>query len=326
VVVQVSRLRRVLRRTRPPLELVVLVSTVPRRSPSLDVILNFTPTGMLPTKELTPHVPISVDEIVEDVHRATEIGITTVHLHARNELTERPTYMREVYKRLISSIRAFDRELVIGVSLSGRGFVEFEQRAAPLQLDGELKPDMGSLTLSSLNFNRDAAMNSPEMIQALAAEMLKKGIVPELEAFDAGMINYAKYLTRKGLLQPPLYFNLLLGNIACAQADMLHAGVMVNDLPEGSYWSLAGIGNAQLQVNSLAIAFGGGARVGLEDNVWYDVERTRLATNADLLERVHRLVDVHGRRVMSPRRFRELMNIGGGNGEYGRPPVPGPPV
>jgi hypothetical protein len=84
--------------------------------------------------------------------------------------------------------------------------------------------------------------------------------VPELEAFDAGMINYAHYLQKKGLLVPPFYFNLLLGNIACAQADLLHAGIMIRDLPEQSYWSLAGIGNSQLSMNSVAIATGGGVR------------------------------------------------------------------
>ena len=219
---------------------------------------------------MTPHVPVSVDEIVEDVHRAVEIGITMVHIHARDDSIGQPTYKAETYERIISGIRDFAQDLVIGVSLSGRGFMEFEQRAEPLQLDGALKPDMGSLTLSSLNFNTQTSLNSPEMIQALAAEMLRRGIVPELEAFDSGMINYARYLTRKGMLRGPLYFNLLLGNIACAQADMLHAGVMINDLPEGSYWSLAGIGQAQLPMNSMGVALGGGVRVGLEDNIWYD--------------------------------------------------------
>lgn len=284
----------------------------------MDVIVNFTPTGMIPTKEMTPYVPISIGEIVEDVHRAVEIGITMVHLHARDQLTGRPAFRAEIYGEIISGIRRFDTSLIIGVSLSGRDCVEFEHRAEALQLDGAVKPDMGSLTLSSLNFNKQASMNSPEMIQALAEEMLGRGIVPELEAFDSGMINYANYLVKKDLLQPPCYFNLLLGNIACAQADMLHAGVMVNDLPEGSYWSLAGIGDAQLRMNSMGIAMGGGARIGLEDNIWYDNARSRLATNADLLERVHRLIEAHDRRVMSSGRLRELLNLQSGNGDYGR--------
>jgi 3-keto-5-aminohexanoate cleavage enzyme len=139
-----------------------------------------------------------------------------------------------------------------------------------------------------------------------------------LEAFDAGMINYAKYLTSRGVLRPPHYFNLILGNIACAQADLLHVGVMIKDLPTESYWSLGGVGNAQLMMNSLAIAVGGGVRVGLEDNVWFDQKRTKLASNADLLHRVRSLIEANGHGVMSPSLFRRLLKLERGHGRYGR--------
>jgi uncharacterized protein (DUF849 family) len=283
-----------------------------------ELIVNFTPTGMIPTKQMTPHVPITVSEIVEDVHQAIEIGITMVHLHARDEQTGVPVYHKEIFSRIIEGIRKHSRDLIICVSLSGRSFKEYEQRIDPLLLEGELKPDMGSLTLSSLNFNSMESVNSPEMINALATKMKELKILPELEAFDAGMINYAKFLEKKGLLQPPHYFNLLLGNIACAQADMLHAGVMINDLPENSYWSLAGIGNAQRKINSLAIAFGGGVRVGLEDNIWYDTNRTRLATNAELLKRIHHLAEANERVLMPASKLRKLLNLEEGHGKYGR--------
>ncbi len=281
-------------------------------------ILNFTPTGMIPTKEMTSHVPVSVSEIIEDVHKATEIGITMVHLHAREELTGVPTYKQEIYSKIVEGIRKYAPELVVCLSLSGRNFGELEKRSEPLMLEGNLKPDMGSLTLSSLNFNKTASVNAPDMIQSLARIMKEKGIVPELEAFDIGMINYAKYLEKKGLLDPPFYFNLLFGNIACSQANLLHAGVMINDLPEDSFWSLAGIGNEQLKMNSLSLAFGGGVRVGLEDNIWYDTARTKLATNSGLLERVHVIGEANERTVMSPKEFRKKMNLAPGNGEYGR--------
>lgn len=284
----------------------------------MDVIVNFAPTGLIPTKEMTAHVPITVSEIVEEVHRAVELGITMVHLHARNELTGTPSHDAETYARIISGIRDFDRDLVVGVSLSGRECSSFEHRAEPLGLDGSLKPDLGSLTLSSLNFNKQASMNAPEVVQALAGEMLHREILPELEVFDSGMINYARYLTRKGILPGPHYFNLLLGNIACAQADMLHAGIMVNDLPDNSYWSLAGIGNAQLSMNSMGVALGGGVRVGLEDNIWYDAARTTLATNKALLERVHRIIQANDRKVMRPTQLRQLLNLRDGRGAYGR--------
>ena len=284
----------------------------------MDLIINFTPTGMIPTKDMTIHVPIMVNEIIEDIHEAFELGITMVHLHARDESNGKPTYRKEVYRNIIEGIRKFTKDLVICVSLSGRSFKNFENRSEPLQIDGDLKPDMGSLTLSSVNFNKEESMNSPEVIQSLAKEMKRRGILSELEAFDVGMINYAKYLEKKGLLEAPHYFNLLLGNIACAQADLLHIGVMVRDLPPQSLWSVAGIGDAQLMMNSIAIASGGGVRIGLEDNIWFDNDRTKLATNADLIKRIHRIARACERNVMTPTKLRGLLNLQPGNGQYGR--------
>jgi len=283
-----------------------------------NLIIDFTPTGMIPTRSLTRHVPISSSEIIEDVHSAWELGITKVHRHARDSQTENPTYKKEVYAEIIEGIRKFAPVLVICVSLSGRTFNKFEERSEALELEGFLKPDMGSLTLSSLNFNKIASINTPDMIQDLAEKMKKLGIVPELEAFDAGMINFAKYLMKKGLLTPPYYFNLLLGNIACAQADILHAGIMIRDLPENSIWSLAGIGEHQLMMNSVSIAIGGGVRVGLEDNIWYDSSRSKLASNGDLIKRIHVLAGANDREIMTSEEFRRKMNLESGNGKYGR--------
>ncbi|MDR4509414.1 MAG: 3-keto-5-aminohexanoate cleavage protein [Candidatus Brocadiaceae bacterium] len=283
----------------------------------MDLIVNLAPTGMIPTKEMTPHVPVSINEIIENVHEAVEIGITMVHIHARDQKTGEPTYKAEIYRNIIEGIRLFSKDLIICVSLSGRNFKEFEKRAAPLQLDGDAKPDMGSLTLSSVNFNQRESINSPGMIQALAEEMKNKGIKPELEAFDSGMINYAKYLARKALIEPPYYFNLLLGNIACAQADLLHAGVMLRDLPEQSYWSFAGIGDSQLMMNSIGITAGGGVRTGIEDNIWYDSKRTRYARNSDYLKRIKALAENNNRKIMRPDQLRKLLNLKKGNGNYG---------
>ena len=284
----------------------------------MDLIVNFTPTGMIPTKQMTPHAPVSVSEIVEDVHRASEIGITMVHLHARDEETGIPTYRAEVYASIIEGIRSFSTDLVLCVSLSGRNFKEFEKRAEPLQLTGDLKPDMGSLTLSSLNFVQHASLNDPDMVVALAREMRRRGIVAELEAFDLGMVNYARYLERKGLIEAPHYCNLLLGNIASAQPDPLHLGAMIRDLPANTLWSVAGLSVAQLPMNAIAIALGGGVRIGLEDNIWFDSGRSRLAANADLLRRVHSLAQIHERSIMKPTKLREILNLEPGGGHYGR--------
>jgi 3-keto-5-aminohexanoate cleavage enzyme len=237
---------------------------------------------------MTPYVPVDPLEIVREVLEARQYGISMVHLHVR-ESDGKPSYRKELYAEVIKTIRKNDPDLVLCVSTSGRFWNELEKRADCLNLTGEAKPDMASLTLSSLNFNNEASVNSPQMIQSLAGIMSEKGIKPELEAFDIGMINYAKYLITKNLLHPPLYFNLILGNIACAQANLLNLGLMVNELPEGSIWAAGGVGDAQLKINATAMINGGGVRVGLEDNIWLTPKRERLATNLDLLKRVFRI-------------------------------------
>ena len=273
------------------------------------IIINFTPTGMLPHKKGTPHVPITVEEIVADVKEAVELGITMVHLHARDEETEKPCYQKEIFARIITGIREFSEELVICVSTSGRTYPELEKRTDVLNLEGDLKPDLASLTLSSLNFNNQASINEPSIIVGILEKMNAHGIRPELEAFDSGMLNYAKYLIKKGLLNPPYYTNLILGNIACAQPEFLHLGVMLKEIPDGSLCSLGGIGNAQLQMNSAAIAMGLGVRVGLEDNYWYDQERTRLATNGDLIRRIHRIIEANEKSFMPPKELRKRLKL-----------------
>ncbi len=280
-------------------------------------VVNFTPTGMIPKKSDNPFVPVTSDEIIQDIQAAWESGITMVHLHVRDEITEQPCYKKESYAKVIKGIREFAPELVICVSTSGRNFSDFGKRAEVLQLEGDLKPDMASLTLSSLNFNKQASINEPSMILDLAREMQNKGIKPELEVFDAGMINYAKYLINKNLLTAPFCFSLILGNIACAQADLLHIGLMIRDLPEQSTFSLGGVGNSQLPVNSLAISMGYGVRTGLEDNLWYDPSRSRLASNIELLQRIKKLGRANEKEIMTPSELRFLLGLKKGCGEYG---------
>ncbi|MHC4060334.1 MAG: beta-keto acid cleavage family enzyme [Planctomycetota bacterium] len=272
-------------------------------------ILNFTPTGMIPTKDMSPKVPIAPAEIVEQVLEVSELGVNMVHLHAREPETGLPTFKEDIYAQIIGGIRSQNKQLILCVSTSGRFFFEFEKRSEVLNLKGELKPDFGSLTLSSLNFNRQASINTPEMIQDLAKKMLENDIKPELEAFDLGMINYAKYLIRKKLMNPPYYFNLILGNIACAQANLLSLGLMIKELPEGAVWSAGGVGNFQLPTNAMALTAGGGVRVGLEDNIWYNEERTRLASNRDLVERILLIAEAMGLEPYTQSEARKVLGL-----------------
>ena len=268
--------------------------------------LSLCPTGMVPQRSDSPYVPIQVEEIVEQVLECAELGITSVHLHARHPDGE-PAWQKEVFAEIISNIRVERPDLVICVTTSGRRVSDLAKRADVLELAGDVKPDMASLTLSSMNFASSASINSPETVQALAMKMLESEIVPEIEIFDVGMVNYLNYLERKGLLKGPHVVNLLLGGVATAQAGLLDLGLLVERLPRGSLWSAAGIGRAQLRANALGLAAGGGVRVGLEDNLHYDDTRLELATNAGLVRRVLELADSLGRRPMTPGEFRDVL-------------------
>lgn len=271
-------------------------------------IVNLAPTGMIPTKEMSSSVPVTPDEIVADVRRCADLGVSIAHLHAR-AADQLPSPDPDTFARIIAGIRETHPDLVLTVTTSGRTYGEFEQRAAALRLQGDLAPDMASLTLGSVNFNRSASVSSPEMIMRLAEEMGSRGIKPELEVFDLGMVNYAHYLIRKGLLEPPYYFNVILGNVAAAQATLHHLGLIVSELPDDSYVCVAGIGNAQLDMNVLGVVMANGARVGLEDNVWFDVGRTVEATNESLVSRLAGVARSLGRELASPADVRGYLGL-----------------
>jgi 3-keto-5-aminohexanoate cleavage enzyme len=272
------------------------------------LIVNFAPTGMVPTKALTPHVPVTTEEILEDVARARELGASMVHVHARDE-NGLPTHRQEHFAPIIEGIREIDRELVVCATCSGRFVKDLDSRAEVLDLTGSAKPDMGSLTLGSNNFVSSASVNSPEVIKGLAARMRERGIMPELEVFDTGMLGFGRYLADRGLLESPCYVNILLGNLGTADCSPASLGAFQSQLPGDWTWAVAGLGRYQLPANTLGIASGGGVRVGLEDNIWWDHERTRLATNVELIERVVRLAEVAERPLATPADVRRMLGL-----------------
>ncbi len=279
-------------------------------TPYPELIVNFCPTGMIPTKAMTPHVPITPDEVIDDACRALELGVAIVHLHAR-EADGSPTYRGEIYEKMILGIRRHFSDAVICVSCSGRNYPEFEQRSEVLELSGAARPDLASLTLTSLDFPTGTSQNAPDMVLALGEKMVARGIKPELECFDFGMINAANVLIGKGLLgEPPHYFNLLLGSRYSVPATARHLSNMIEDLPPDSLWSATGIGLFQLPMNVLAIAMGGHCRVGLEDNIYHGFDRAELATNAGLVGRVAHISETFGRPLANSTTARALLGLG----------------
>ncbi|MFT6845266.1 MAG: 3-keto-5-aminohexanoate cleavage enzyme [Flavobacteriales bacterium] len=260
----------------------------------MKTIINFCPTGMIPTKSINETTPISPAEIIEQTHEAYEVGITIAHLHARQE-DEQPTYKKSVYAKIVEGVRKHCPDLLICCSTSGRNSPALEHRSEVM----ELYPDMCSLTLSSLNFQKSASMNSPDVIEGLLDKMIAFGVNPELECFDLGMINYGKYLLKKKELNSPSYWNLIFGNIAGLQPTFDQIGAAINAVPEGHFIGLGGLGKHQLMTTSVAIASGLGVRTGLEDNNWMDDNRTIKATNMSLLKRTHALMDLNQKKLMN---------------------------
>lgn len=272
------------------------------------LIVNAALTGMIPRRAQVPHVPVTAEAIVEDAVACHAAGAAIVHLHAR-DASEDPTWRRAAYADFIPEIRRRCPGLVVCVTTSGRTFGEFAQRADVLELEGEAKPDMASLTLGSLNFRDGPSVNSLTTIRALAGRMRERQIKPELEVFDTGMAYLAGVLEAEGLLEPPLYANVLLGgiNTAPARADALVQ--LLRELPDGTVWAAAGLGGFQLPANGLAVFMGGHVRTGLEDNPWWDHATREPATNAGLVHRIATLAELAGRRLATPEEARELLGL-----------------
>jgi uncharacterized protein (DUF849 family) len=263
---------------------------------------------MVPTKADNPNVPVTPDEIAADAEACVEAGASIVHLHARDD-DGQPTWRPDAYRRVVAAVRERSPDVLVCVSTSGRVFPDLERRAAVLDLAGDERPDFASLTLGSLNFPRQASVNEPATIRGLAERMAERGIVPELEVFDLGMVDYARYLIDQGVLRPPFVFNLLLGSLGTLAATPLRLATLVESLPDGAFWAGAGIGRFQFFVNAMAVTMGGNVRVGLEDNLWLDVEKTRAASNVELVRRITRLAEAVEREVATPDSARHLLGF-----------------
>jgi uncharacterized protein (DUF849 family) len=269
----------------------------------MNKIINFTPTGTQTTRD-NSFAPLLPSEIIDEVHEAYEYGITMVHIHARDPETLNNSSDKNHYRPIIEGIRKHCPDLSICVSLTGRFEPNIDRRTEVL----ELLPDMGSLTMSSLNFPTGESINSPDTILKLIQKMDEFGVIPEIECFDSGMLNYTNYLIKKGVLTGPHYINVILGNMYNAQSDVASLNSIIQNKPNNSLLCLGGIGKEQLSSNLLGLLYADGIRIGLEDNLYYtDKVKT---TNVKLLQRIRKIMDEMGLGVISPLNFK---NLGYGN-------------
>lgn len=254
------------------------------------------------TRNETPYLPITPEEIADEVYKAWQAGASIAHIHARAE-DGTPTQDRTVYERIMREIQ--NRcDIIIQVSTGGSTWMTAEERMQPLFLS----PEMATLTTGTVNFGRDVFSNPPDMIEQFATQMKNNGVAPEFEIFDVGMIENALSLVKKGLVEGHLHFDFVMGvpgGIPATAKNLLH---MIDLLPSGATWTVAGIGRHQLPMASLAITLGGHVRVGFEDNIYY--RKGQLATsNAELVARVVRIAKEMEREIATPDEARQILDL-----------------
>ncbi len=262
-------------------------------------------TGSVPTKAANPAVPITITEQIESTHEAFEAGASIAHCHVRND-DETPTSDPDKFARLGEGLRKHCPGMIIQYSTGGRSGAGHE-RGGMLPL----KPDMASLTVGSNNFPTRVYENAPDLVDWLAAEMLKYDIKPEIEAFDLSHVFQAVKMAEDGRLKGPLYMQFVMGvkNAMPVDKEVFDFYVKtLNRLAPDAQWCGAGIAQNQIVLNDWCIAAGGHVRTGLEDNVRLD--RTTLApSNAALVKRAVELCDKHRRPVASWQQAREILQL-----------------
>jgi 3-keto-5-aminohexanoate cleavage enzyme len=258
-------------------------------------------TGSLPTTRKTPHVPITPADIVAAGVRCEQAGAAVIHVHARNP-DESPSTDFEIFKEIYQGLKE-STNLIIQISTGGRAGMAYEQRSDRLAL----RPEMASLTTGSVNFPDSVYANSPELITRLATDMKQFEIKPEMEIFDVSMIRNAVDLAERGLAETPLHFDFVMGLKGAIPATIENLVHLKNSIPPGSTWTVAGIGAAQLIVNTHALLMGGHVRVGLEDNIYF--RKGELAPNERFVERMVKMAAQFGRGVATPDEAREIMSL-----------------
>jgi uncharacterized protein (DUF849 family) len=229
------------------------------------MVINVALTGAVPRKGDNPDVPLTPEEIAADAIACADAGASVVHVHVRDD-DGNPVHRRDLYERAIGPVRDKVPDLVICVTTSSRVDPDPCNRMIGLDLDSGLRPDLGSLTLGSFNFPKVISANPPDQIVALLERMGERGVRPELEVFELGMVNTLHALRDRGLIPDPPIVNILLGSLGSAPAFIGDLGHIVERLPADAEWAAAGIGIYQRPITIAAAAMDGNVRTGLEDN------------------------------------------------------------
>jgi uncharacterized protein (DUF849 family) len=260
------------------------------------------------TKAQTPHVPVTSDEIAADSVACVKAGASVLHIHVRDK-DGANSMDTDIFIEVIGKVRAAlageGLDAILNLTTSGSKFSE-ELRMGHLPI---LKPEMCSYDPGTMNWaNSYVFLNTPAFLEKLGKYTQELDIKPELEIFDGGMIGNVNYYIKKGVLKTPCHVQLVLGVSGGMPGNADSIAYLLPKIPEGSTWSVTGIGKSHVPCMLIGLAEGcDGLRVGLEDNIMY--EKGVLATNADLVARAARLGEIAGREIANAAEAREILGV-----------------
>lgn len=268
-----------------------------------ELLITVAPCGAETTRQHNPAVPYTPDEIAAEARRSFEAGARMIHVHARWD-DGTPTQDAARYRDTVAAIRAAAPELIVQVSTGGAVGMTAQERLGSLAA----QPEMATLSCGSVNFGGGVFENAAPLMLDFARALSAVGVVPELEIFDLGHLDNARWLQAKAPLPGALHHDLVLGVPGGAAGSARNVVLLSERLPAGSTWSATGIGRSHLEVITTAIACGGHVRLGFEDQV--ELSPGRLAgSNAELVERAVRIGELLGRPVATPQRARQLLGL-----------------
>ena len=265
------------------------------------LIITCAPVGAEIMPDQTPHLPVNPEQLAATARAICDAGASIIHVHCRNDDGSN-THSVERFRAGHDAIRNACN-IIVQFSTGGAIGMTPEERGSILQL----RPEMATLSCGSVNFGDDIFENSFPIMRGILAKMHEFDVKPELEIFDKGHLANARRLNKEGLLAFPQHADFVLGVPGGLEATVQNLCQLVDDLPSGCTWSVAGVGRAQLQLAMVAIAMGGHVRVGLEDNLYYS--KGRLARNEELVARVARLAQEAGRPVATPEEARAILGL-----------------
>jgi 3,5-dioxohexanoate:acetyl-CoA acetone transferase len=298
------------------------------------VIITCAVTGAIHTPSMSPHLPVTPDEIAAEAIAAAEAGAAILHLHARDPKTGKPDQTPEAFARFLPRIKQ-GTGAVINLTSGGSPFMTVAERVKPASV---FKPEVASLNMGSMNFglfpmldrykefkhdwerahlenSRDLVFkNSFKDIEFILATCAANGTRFEFECYDIGHLYNLKHFLDRGLVKPPLFVQSvfgILGGIGTHPEDVSHMKRTADRLFGDSYrWSVLGAGASQMRIAAQAAAMGGNVRVGLEDSLWAGPKR-QAVSNAEQVRIVRGILEGLGLTIATPDEAREILSLKG---------------